>query len=718
VNKEQAKLLWETDLNAGYPPEEAKSRLAHFAQTGVALPDPTAKYWPALVHQESRGNQDAVSPKGATGVAQVMPATGPEAAALAGLGWDPVAFKKDPVYNAKLGRAYFRKQMADNDNDPALALAAYNAGPGALKRAGGDLSKLPQETQDYVPAIMSKADQGMQQDLDNPQDVAQAQAALMSPRDQARKIYEDTLANGGSAEEAKAAIAHLARPQAAPTPQQAAPAAQQQGPNGVTGSWADEEPTFAQGLQNDIEKVYSADPAAAGQGRAIGGMIQGVRKLYNQAIGDTDKVNELNADEQRSRDFWNKVEPPGSGFSQADLGNLTGNVAVGALAPEVGGPSALAQILRGVTTGGAQGLIQPTTANESQAVNAGIGAGVGGVLSAAGAGGTRLLGARDEARSAAAEKLRAQGIDIPAGQDYNSPISTALRKLGGESGSGPVPEKSLTADLASKMGMPSTDITNEALEANLRRSGQAIGSAHANSVATPDRQFFRNVLEAGRKYQLSGPVSRSDEIMQMVNHLLERAKPGSKITGEEYQALRTGLTTNSVTGTPAQKGATTAMRRALDDMFETQNPKPELAGLRSQYRVSKILRNGSGIPSEGITAKQLRNRIESAAGKGQVAPEVRELLNETNMLMPKARIGGDAVLGADDNVSIRGLERPGIVAALMAATRGISGPLSKFYDKGTVQSIVNNQPARTSLANLLRGGVIPQATPKESNNAP
>jgi hypothetical protein len=716
VNKEQAKLLWENDLDAGYAPDEAKARLSHFAKTGIALPDPTEKYWPALIHQESRGSQSAVSPKGATGVAQVMPATGPEAAALAGLDWDPVAFKHDAAYNAKLGRAYFRKQMVDNDNDPALALAAYNAGPGALRKAGGDLSKLPEETQNYVPAIMNRADQGMQQELDTPENIAQAQEALMSPRDQARKIYEDTLAKGGSPEEAKAAMAHLARPQPAPTAPQAAPAAQQPGPNGVTGSW--DEPTFAQGLQNDIEKVYSADPAAAGQGRSIAGMIQGVRKLYNQATGDDAKVAELNADEQRSRDFWNKVEPPGSGFSQADLGKLTGDVSVGALMPEVGGAGTVASILRGATTGGAQGLIQPTTANESQAVNAGIGAGIGGALSTLGAAATRVLGSRDQARMVAADKLRAQGIDIPAGQDYNSSISTALRKLGGDSGSGPVPEKSLTANLASKVGMPGTDITNEALEANLRRSGQAIGGAHANSVATPDREFFRNVLEAGRKYQLSGPVSRGDDIMKMVDHLLERAKPGTKISGEEYQALRTGLTTNAISGTPAQKEATTAMRKALDNMFEAQNPKPELAGLRSEYRISKILRNGSGIPSEGITAKQLRNRIESAAGKGQVAPEVRELLNETNMLMPKARIGGDAVLGAGDDASIRGLERPGVIAALMSATRGVAGPLSKFYDKGLVQSIVNNKPARVSLANLLRGGVIPQAAPKESNNAP
>ena len=92
----------------------------------------------AMIWQESGGNQygkdgaPLVSPKGAVGVAQVMEDTGPEAARLAGVPWDRDKWLNDPRYNAKLGQAYFGAQMKRYDNNPVLAVAAYNAGPGSV----------------------------------------------------------------------------------------------------------------------------------------------------------------------------------------------------------------------------------------------------------------------------------------------------------------------------------------------------------------------------------------------------------------------------------------------------------------------------------------------------------------------------------------------------------------------------------------------------------
>lgn len=716
MNRDQAKANYEKDLVAGYSPSDAKDRLMHTVKTGIQLPDPTEKYWTALTHQESGDNQEAVSPKGATGVAQVMPSTGPEAAALAGVAWDPVAFKTNAVYNARLGRAYFRKQMEDNGNDPAKALAAYNAGPGALRRAGGDISKLPAETQNYVPAIMNRADQGMQQDLDPPAEVAAAKDALMTPRDRARKAYTDALANGASPDEAKQSAMQFAKQapatasQTAPTAPQAAPVAQQPAQHGATGSY--EEPTFAQGLQSDIEKIYPTDPVTAGMGRSFAGMIQGARKLYNQATGDTAKVKELNADEQKSRDFWEKVDPKGSGFSQGDFGKLAGDASAFAGAPAVRGGT-LAKTGYDTLLGGLQGLLQPTVADESQGVNAGAGALVGGTVSGAGSALRGAVGTPDVTRQMAGDALRARGVEIPAGQDYNSPIGSLLRRMGGENGSGPIPEQSLTAALAERMGMPGADVTNASLEDNLRRSGGAIGNLFNGATATPDQAFARRLIDIGRDYHMSGPVKNSDKVIAMLNHLLDMSKNGGRpVSGEEYQALRTGLSANSVTGSAAEKEAMAQTKRALDEMFSSQNPRPEAAGLRSEYRLSKILRSGSGIPSEGMTSRQMRNRIEGAAGKGEVNSDVRGLLSNTNQVIPTARIGGDAAAGAGDSATIRGLDRPGLVSALMALTRAGAGPLSRGYDNGLVQALVNDPTTRVSLANLLRGGVIPPATPK------
>ena len=96
-----------------------------------------------LAWKESRGNPRALSPKGAMGVMQLMPAT------ASALGVDP----RDPVANIHGGATYLARQIAQFGTIP-LALAAYNAGPGAVKRYGG----IPPyaETRDYVDTIMRR----------------------------------------------------------------------------------------------------------------------------------------------------------------------------------------------------------------------------------------------------------------------------------------------------------------------------------------------------------------------------------------------------------------------------------------------------------------------------------------------------------------------------------------------------------------------------------
>ena len=94
-----------------------------------------------LVQQESGWNPGAVSPKGATGLAQLMPGT----AAI--LGVDPT----NPHQNLEGGARYLR-QMYDKFGSWRLALAAYNAGPGAVEKHDG----IPPytETKNYVIAIL------------------------------------------------------------------------------------------------------------------------------------------------------------------------------------------------------------------------------------------------------------------------------------------------------------------------------------------------------------------------------------------------------------------------------------------------------------------------------------------------------------------------------------------------------------------------------------
>lgn len=98
----------------------------------------------ALAWQESRGRIDAVSPKGARGVMQLMPGT----AAELGVRTDDVA------ENIRGGALYLRRQLDRFAGNVPLALAAYNAGPGAVLRYGG----VPpyRETRDYVVRILNR----------------------------------------------------------------------------------------------------------------------------------------------------------------------------------------------------------------------------------------------------------------------------------------------------------------------------------------------------------------------------------------------------------------------------------------------------------------------------------------------------------------------------------------------------------------------------------
>ncbi len=99
-----------------------------------------------LVSQESGFDPNARSGAGALGLTQLMPGT------AAGLG---VTNPLDPVQSLQGGAKYLRQQLDRFGGDEKLALAAYNAGPGAVAKYGG----VPpyRETQNYVTNVLSKA---------------------------------------------------------------------------------------------------------------------------------------------------------------------------------------------------------------------------------------------------------------------------------------------------------------------------------------------------------------------------------------------------------------------------------------------------------------------------------------------------------------------------------------------------------------------------------
>jgi len=164
-------------------PQEIQPASGYTLMSQPGAVDPSqSQYMPALQHiydnddpqfldfvnkhqqQESGGKQfdkngkPLTSKAGAIGIMQMTPDTAKEAAARAGVPYDPIALQYDPAYNKLLGTVHVAHLLNRYGGDTQKAAAAYNAGEGAVNRAldaNGNLvmSALPAETQGYVPNV-------------------------------------------------------------------------------------------------------------------------------------------------------------------------------------------------------------------------------------------------------------------------------------------------------------------------------------------------------------------------------------------------------------------------------------------------------------------------------------------------------------------------------------------------------------------------------------
>jgi soluble lytic murein transglycosylase-like protein len=129
------------------PPAELSARRARYERI-IDLIAGQENLYPELLHAvvraESAYNPGAVSPAGATGLMQLMPATAARYR---------VAEIEDPTENLRGGARYLRDLLDMFGNDLQLALAAYNAGENAVVQYGNRIPPYP-ETQRYVRKVM------------------------------------------------------------------------------------------------------------------------------------------------------------------------------------------------------------------------------------------------------------------------------------------------------------------------------------------------------------------------------------------------------------------------------------------------------------------------------------------------------------------------------------------------------------------------------------
>ncbi|MGF1611936.1 MAG: lytic transglycosylase domain-containing protein [Kiloniellales bacterium] len=141
-----------------------------FPMTGLpAHTEPEHALVLAVIRQESAFDGGAISHAGARGLMQIMPATAKRLAQQLRMSYSQDKLVNDPAFNLKLGRTYLSQLLKRFDGSAALALAAYNAGPGRVQswiRQNGDprdqkvdpvqwIEQIPfSETRNYVMRVL------------------------------------------------------------------------------------------------------------------------------------------------------------------------------------------------------------------------------------------------------------------------------------------------------------------------------------------------------------------------------------------------------------------------------------------------------------------------------------------------------------------------------------------------------------------------------------